>query len=510
MVVSGAPLATNAGRRILESGGNAVDAAVATAFALAVVEPSMSGLGGRTQILIRTRDGEFVGIDGTTEVPTAAPAQDPESDADVYGYGTIGIPGTVAALADAAASYGTKPLAELIAPALELAERGFPLPVQEAQRFTSSADELRESAGARLYFLAGGAGVPAAGENLTQHDLARVLRAVSEQGPDVFYRGWIADSIAVDMERNGGFVRRSDLAAYRVRPSLIVHGSYRGHDLTGSYLPASGATTIEALHILEQFELGYRTGSSQWLALVGQALLLSFEDRVADLGPPEAHAHTIVSKEWAATRAAAVRDPAIVQAGGVMNGPTLIANAESPHTTHLSVADSSGTLVALTQSLGPSMGSKVATPGLGFLYAATMGYLGELAPGDRPFSSQSPLIVLRDDEPAFVLGAAGARRIISAIVSVMSRVVDQQMSLAEAMAQPRLHPTEGVIAVEMHDAISWSVSTADDLRRFGFVPDPRSTASYFARIHGIAWDEDAGEYVGVADPRWVGMAAGPR
>ena len=209
-------------------------------------------------------------------------------------------------------------------------------------------------------------------------------------------------------------------------------------------------------------------------------------------------------------RAAAVRDPAIAQAGAVLGPPVPVAEAESPYTTHLSVADSDGMLVALTQSLGPTMGSKVATPGLGFLYAATMGYLGELAPGDRPFSSQSPFIVMRGDEPAFVLGASGARRIISAIVSVLSRVVDQEMSLAEAMAQPRLHPTGGVFAVEMHDAISWSASAVDDLRRFGFMPDPRSTVSFFARIHGIAWDAAAGEYIGVADPRWVGTAAGQR
>jgi gamma-glutamyltranspeptidase/glutathione hydrolase len=468
----------------------------------------MSGLGGRTQILIRTRDNEFVGFDGTTEVPARAPIADPEREADAYGYATIGIPGTVAALAAAAISFGTKPLAELISPALELAEGGFPLPLEEALRFATAADELSESAGARMYFLAGGSDAPTAGEHFLQHDLAAVLRAISNEGPDVFYSGWVAESIAVDMARNGGLVEQSDLAAYVARPSLIVHGSYRGFDLTGTYLPASGATTIEALHILEQFELAGRAGSSEWLALIAQALLLSFEDRGADLGPPEAHAQTIVSKEWAAARAAAVRDPAI-QVGNAQQQPAFVAHAESPHTTHLSVADSDGMLVALTQSLGPSMGSKVATPGLGFLYAATMGYLGELAPGDRPFSSQSPLIVMRENKPAFVLGAAGARRIISAIVSVLSRVVDQKMSLAEAMVQPRVHPTEGVIVVEMSDAISWPASAVGNLRRFGFLPAPRATGAFFARIHGIAWDAAAEEYVGVADPRWVGTAGGP-
>jgi gamma-glutamyltranspeptidase/glutathione hydrolase len=509
MVVSGAPLATDVGRRTLESGGNAVDAAVATAFALAVVEPSMSGLGGRTQILIRTGDGEFAGIDGTTQVPAGAPIRDSISD-DSYGYGTIGIPGSVAALAEAAATYGTRPLGDLIAPALDLAESGFALPAEEAERFASAADELSESAGARRYFLADGSGAPAAGDRFVQHDLAGVLRAISDQGPEVFYHGWIAESIAVDMERNGGFVRRSDLAAYLAQTSLIVNGTYRGHDLTGTYLPASGATTIEALHILEHFELDGRTGSAEWIALLAQALLLSFEDRVADLGTPSEHARIITSKQWAATRAAAMRDPAVVTGGAGIGLPRLAARAEAPHTTHLSVADADGMLVALTQSLGPSMGSKVATPGLGFLYAATMGYLSVLAPGERPFSSQSPLIVSWNGEPVLVLGAAGGRRIVSAIVSVLSRVVDQRMSLAEAMAEARLHPTEGMVVLEMRDAISWSAAAVDTLRSFGLAPDARSTAAYFARIHGIAWDLETEQYVGVADPRWVGAAAGPR
>lgn len=509
VVVSGAPLATDVGRGILEAGGNAVDAAVATAFALAVVEPSMSGLGGRTQILIRTGDNEFVGIDGTTEVPAGAPADDPDGEADSYGYGTVGIPGTVAALVSAATAYGTIPLADLIAPAFELAEKGFPLPAEEALRFASAAEELDESAGARLYFLSGGAGAPPAGENFAQPDLARVLLAIADDGPDVFYHGWIAESIAVDMARNGGFLSQADLAAYTARSSQISRGSYRGYELIGTYLPASGATTIEALHILEHFDLAARVGAAEWAALVVQALLLSFEDRVADLGPPDEHLRTVVSKEWAARRASDVWDPAFPPPDTGLGSIDTLMESEPAHTTHLSVADSDGMLVALTQSLGPSMGSKVATPGLGFLYAATMGYLGELAPGDRPFSSQSPLIVMRENEPAFVLGAAGARRIISAIVSVLSRVIDQEMSLERAMAQPRLHPTEGVVVLEMHDAISWPVSVVNDLREFGFSVDPRATTSYFARIHGIAWDATSGEFVGVADPRWVGTAGVP-
>ena len=323
------------------------------------------------------------------------------------------------------------------------------------------------------------------------------------------FRGWIAESIAVDLERHGGFVGLADLAEYRARRSLVVHGSYRGYDLTGTYLPASGATTIEALQILEQFDLTDRAGSPEWMALAAQALRLSFDDRVADLGPPVEHAATITSKEWAAQRAGSVRDPALAEVGARGNQVRALA-AEPPFTTHLSVADGRGGLVALTQSLGPAMGSRVASPGLGFLYATTMGYLDASSPGDRPFSSQSPLIVFRDGEPALVLGASGARRIISALVAVVSRVVDRGMSLPAAMAQPRFHPTGDVVVMEMHDAISWPASAVDALRRHGLQPDPRSTPSYFARVQAIAWDESAGEWVGVSDPRGSGAAVGVR
>lgn len=510
VVVSGAPLATDAGATVLEQGGNAVDAAIATAFALAVVEPTMSGLGGRTQMLIRTSVGEFVGIDGTTEVPALAPGE-PESDEDLYGYTTIGIPGTVAALAQAHAEYGSLPWTALVQPAIELAEAGFTLPSEEADRIASQAERLLGFEGSARYFLKPDGSAYVGGERFVQADLARTLRAVAEGGTDPFYRGWIAESIAADMARNGGFVRAEDLALYRPRTSIVVRGSYRGYDLVGTYLPASGATTIEALHILEQFDLTDRAGSSAWAGLVAQALLLSFEDRRKDLGTPEEQAQLLTSKDWAASRAAEVRDPA--SAVQLAIGPDTwgsVAVPEPAHTTHLSVADGKGGLVALTQSLGPSTGSRVATPGLGFLYAATMGYLGAMPPGARPWSSQSPLIVLNDGRPVYVLGAAGGRRIISAIVEVVSRLADQDPSLAQAMAAPRLHPTDETVYMEGRPEATWTAADLADLEAFGFTAVARAEAPYFARIHGIEIDAVRGTYTGVADPRWNGSARAAR
>jgi gamma-glutamyltranspeptidase/glutathione hydrolase len=499
------------GVEILERGGNAVDAAVATAFALGVVEPTMSGIGGRTQILIRTASGEFVGIDGTTEVPAAAP-RIALVDEDAYGYGTIGIPGTVAALATAHETQGALSWAQVLAPAVALADTGFPLPSREAERIAALAGRLREFDGSAGHFLTADGTPYAAAERFTQPTLARVLRAIASNGPDVFYRGWIADSIAADMARRGGLVTRQDLERYTAHRSTVVRGSYLGFELVGTYLPASGATTIEALHILEQFNLDDRAGSAEWLALVAQALMLSFTDRTAELGTPDEHARTLVSKEWAAQRAADVTDPSAVRVPAVADLAvgTTTAWRESDHTTHLSVADGRGGFVALTQSLGPTLGSKVASANLGFLYAATMGYLGALAPSDRPFSSQSPLMILDDGTPVLVLGAAGGRRIISAIVAVVSRLIDEGLPLTDAMAAPRLHPTADTIYVEVRDGTAWTETDVADLRSFGFAVAPRSSPSYFARLHAIAFDPARTTYTGVADARWNGGAGAPR
>ncbi|KPK76472.1 MAG: hypothetical protein AMS25_17425 [Gemmatimonas sp. SM23_52] len=510
MVVSASPHATNVGVQVLESGGNAVDAAVATAFALSVVEPSKSGLGGRTQILLRTPDGEFAGIDGTTQVPAGAPAE-ATAEEDLYGYPSIGVPGTVAALAMAHAQYGTRPWAELIAPAIALAESGFALPPQTARRIANAADQLREFEGSSRYFLKPDGTTYAGNERLAQPDLARTLRAIAEGGADAFYRGRIADSIAADMQRHGGFVHAEDLTSYEARRSQVVRGSYRGYDLVGTYLPASGATTIEALHILERFDLSDRAGTPAWVALTAQALLLSFEDRTKDLGAAAEQAQILVSKDWAARRAIEVEDPGVTARVAVRPGGRGAPRVHEPaHTTHLSVTDRDGGLVALTQSLGPSMGSKVAAPGLGFVYAATMGYLGALLPGARPFSSQSPLIVLNEGKPAYVLGGAGGRRIISAIVEVVSRLVDEELSLADAMALPRFHPTPTKIYMEGRRAATWSAADLTELASFGFAAETRDSATYCATIHGIEFAVATRDYIGVADPRWHGGARGPR
>ena len=525
MVVSGSALATAIGVQVLEQGGNAVDAAAATAFALAVVEPSMSGIGGRTQMVLRTAGGEVAAIDGTTEVP-AAYTGGPVDDESAYGWSTVAVPGTVAALAHALRSHGTWPLARVMQPAIELAARGFILPEEEARRLAGVAARLRQFAGSRAHFLKSDGRPYSPGERFVQPDLARTLRMVAAGGEDAFYRGEIARRIVADSRASGGLLADSDLASYRAEESIVVRGRYRGHELIGSYLPASGATSIEILQILDHLELRDMAGTADWVSVVAQASLHGFEDRVADRAPPSAKAAWLTSRELAATRAAAIRVPASSPREAARNEararplrprpsvapPAALASTghEPAFTTHLSVADRWGGVVALTQSVGPTMGSKVATEGLGFVYAATMGYLGQLEPGTRRhWSSQSPLLVMRDGRPLLVLGGAGSRRIISGVVQSVSRFIDQQLPLEQALAGPRFHPTASRIDIEVRPGTAWSAADVSRLEALGFNVEARDDAPYFARINAIAWDAAAREWVGVADPRWPGTAAAP-
>ena len=334
-----------------------------------------------------------------------------------------------------------------------------------------------------------------------QPALARVLRAVADGGAAGFYQGWVADSVDADMRRHGGLVRRADLERYQPDVARVVRGSYRGYELVGTYLPASGVSLIEALQILETFDLRGRVGSAEWVSLVAQALEASFEDRRASQYlPAEQEAAKLTSKAWARSRAGGIRPDGRLPAGDSAFDPS--------HTTHLSVIDRHGMVVALTQSLGPNFGSKVATPGLGFLYAATMGYLAARAPGDRPFSSQAPMIVLRDGRPVYVTGGGGGRRILSASVAVLSRLIDQRLSLADALAAPRFHPAGGRVILEDRAGAAWPAALQDRLAVLGLRLGSNRDGGYFARLHAIEWDAATNEYVGAADGRWTGAAAG--
>lgn len=505
MVAAAHPLATAAGVRMLERGGNAADAAVAAAFALSVVEPSMSGLGGRTQLLLRLPDGSVEGVDATTQAP--ASYDDASAPRARYGYGVVGVPGTVAGLVATAERYGSLPLATLLEPAIALARDGFRLLPGEALRQAAVADQLAESEGGRRYFLREDGTPRPAGTLWVQEDLARVLEAIADEGADVFYRGWIARRIAEDVAAHGGHVTMASLADYGAEEARIVRGSYRGHELAGLWVPSYGAITIEILHLLETLDMAGRRGGD-WAAAVHEAVRVAYRDRGAQNDWSDAR--RITSKRWARQRATEMRLEGGAPAGRSGRGdPGPPAWEENPgHTSHLTTADGRGMMVALTQSNGPNMGSRVATPGLGFLYAATLGgYLGAMAPGERARSHISPFLVLRDGEPYLALGAAGGGRIPPAIVAVISRLIDHGMSLGEALAAPRAVPDGDELDAETNTGMGFTAADLDRLGALGFAVDAVAEEGAFGRVHAVLWTDDG--WVGGADPDWEGSAAGP-
>jgi gamma-glutamyltranspeptidase / glutathione hydrolase len=499
MVASAHPLATAAGARILAAGGNAVDAAVATGFVLAVVEPTMSGLGGRASMVLRLPSGEIVATDGLNQVPRGYRADAGIPDA----YDRSAIPGLPAALLQALERYGTRSRAELLAPAIRYAEEGFALSADQARFIEGVADELRAHPASARYFLKPDGSAYAAGDLFVQRDLARTLRALAEHGRAGFYGGWVADSIHAGMARQGGFITREELAAYEAIPALVVQGSYRGHQLVSAFRPSAGHTVIQALHMLEGMEMG-RAGDAEWASTIGQAMQLALADRGRTFGDEAESARRLTSREHAAERAREIsaggpagREPSAARDAELA---LALAGPDRENTTHLSTADRFGGFVALTQSLGPALGTRLAASGTGVVYATRLGAV----PGSRPGSTISPTLVLRDGGVRYVLGGAGDNRIITAVIQTLARAIDQGLPLEQAMAAPRVHPMS---ATELRlEEGRWDAAAAARLQAMGFELST-GPATFFGRVHAIEVGADG--FTGVAEPRGFGGAAGP-
>jgi gamma-glutamyltranspeptidase/glutathione hydrolase len=311
MVVTAHPLATYVGQRILRQGGNAADAAVATAIAGAVVRPSMNSIGGRNQILVRLPSGDIHGIDGTTQVPEGYDAATAPKAA--YGYATIGVPGALAGLMRLHGEHGSLPLATVMAPAIEYAENGFRLLPGQARFHESNTDRLAESEGARGVYLKADGSAYGVGEMIRHLDLAKTYRKIVDGGAEIFYRGEIAATMASDIQANGGFVTGRSLADYEAVDARIVRGSYRGYELVAMDVPASGAIAIQSLQIMENFERAEYT-AVEWATITAQALALSIPD-LRRLGSDTAAARA-TAKSWAASQAEKIRLTATAPTGG--------------------------------------------------------------------------------------------------------------------------------------------------------------------------------------------------
>lgn len=499
---------------ILARGGNAIDAAVATGFALAVTEPSMSGLGGRASAIVRQPDGSITGVDGLNQVPAGYKEKSGLPDV----YERIAVPGVPATLAYLLERHGTLPLAAVLEPAIRLAEEGFILNDGEAARWAAAQKELSLYGAGKGTYLKPDGSVWKAGERVRSPLLAATLRRLASEGVEAFYRGSIAAEMVADMQANKAFMSREDLAGYHALPAIPVRGTYRGHAIASNFRPAAGHAVIQALNTLERVQVPGRGDDVRWASVVGQAMHWALTDRSMRRGSEEETAAYLTSASHAAERASRIvmpppaRTPATSaepwQPGGLLfpPGTLVVADTDREATSHFSVADSEGRVVALTQSLGPAMGTRLVAPGLGFMYATRLG----TNPGSRPMSTIAPTIVGGVGGAGVIaLGGAGDSRIISAVIQVISRTVDHQMSLADAMRAPRVHPdAEKRLRIEDGPVGAWSPADRALLAAWGFTLEP-SPSGFFGRVHAVATAGAGTPALGVAEPRWTGGVSGP-
>jgi len=542
MVVTSQADATRAGVELLAAGGNAVDAAVAAAFAVGVTQPFSTGLGGGAFVLIRLADGRLLALDCRETAPAAAErdmyvAEGVPQHASRLGGLAVATPGLVAGLIQVLALHGTQSLEQVLAPAIRLAEEGFPIGPYHASvlEFVERKGLLaRFPETARIQLPPEGQ-PPRQGWHLVQRDLARTLRAIAKRGPDAFYRGEIAARIVAEVKAQGGILDEGDLAEYRPVEREPLWGAYRDTEVVSFPPPSSGGVAlIEALNILEGFDLaGEGAGSSASLHRIAEALKLAFADRAAFLGDPDfvdVPVEPLVSKHradelrrrinpprwrrwpWTWTRGeSAIR----VHSAGLA--------PRDEGTTHLSVTDSLGNAVAITKTINTPFGSGITVPGTGIVLNNEMDDFAvalfrpnsyglvdtsganAVAPRKRPLSSMTPSMVLRDGELLLVTGSPGGPRIISAVLQTILNVIDYGMDVAAAVAAPRIHHQWDPDLLYVEPAVPRDV--VEGLRRRGHRVEvsPRD----WSAAESIAIDRERGLHLGGSDPRRDGLALGP-
>ncbi|MFP6605154.1 MAG: gamma-glutamyltransferase [Myxococcota bacterium] len=542
MVVSSQADATRAGVTLLQAGGNAVDAAVATAFAVGVTQPFSTGIGGGGFILIRTAAGEVVAIDGRETAPAAATAdmyirEGVDERASVRGPLAVGTPGLVAGLAMALELYGTKTLSECMQPAIALAETGFEVSaynvrLMEFMRRRLPAERFPETT--RIQFPKASE-TTRAGWRLVQKDLAKSLSLIAEEGPSAFYQGPIAQAIVREMERRGGLVNAVDLASYKPLRRQVVTGSYRGLRIHSFPPPSSGGVLlVQMLNVLEGYDdLAERgAGSSASLHLIAEAMKLAFADRAFFLGDPdfvEMPIETLVSKDYAARQRARINPPWFRRAPWHWFRGEMAIRVKAPGipvedhgTTHLSVTDRFGNAVAITKTINTPYGSGITARGTGILlnnemddFAKAIGVPNSyglvdtrganlVAPGKRPLSSMTPTIVEKDGKVFLVTGSPGGSRIISATLLSILNVVDYGMNVKQAVAAPRFHHQWEPDKIVVEPAVPLDVIRG--LRERGHIVEV--SRRNWSAVEAILVDPESGLHYGGNDPRRDGLALG--
>lgn len=526
MVASNDSSATAAGVEMLRQGGNAVDAAVAVAFALAVTHPEAGNIGGGGFLLVRLADGTTAALDFRERAPAGAtrdmftrPGVSPT--ASTRSHLASGVPGSVAGLLAALDRFGSLRRDAVIAPAIALARKGFVADAEFSTTIAGQRSRIEPHGGAAL-FLPGGEAVPA-GTVFTQPDLARTLDAVARYGADAFYRGSIADLIVAEMRRGGGLITAQDLANYRVSWRAPLRTTYRGHTVIGIAAPASGAAVAEALNIIETFDRLPPFGSAAAIHLVASALQRALIDRNETTGDPDAApipTERITSKAYARRVARTIDARRASSTRGARS-----AMREANETTHISVADRFGNVVSLTTTINDIYGSGVFVRGAGFFlndemddFATRPGVpnadgvvaaeANAIAPGRVMMSSMVPTIVLDGaGNVLLVAGSRGGPRIISGVVQLIVNVIDYRMSLVDAMRAPRVHHVVSPDSL-WYEPGGFTSAAIDSLRGMGYALRPirTDTLPYIAR--SIAIRRLGSGWEGVVDPRYGGAAAG--
>lgn len=464
MVVTAQHLATQVGVDVLKKGGNAIDAAVAVGYTLAVVYPAAGNLGGGGFMTLQLADGRKTFLDFREKAPAAATANMYlDADGNVIkglstnGYLAAGVPGSVAGLEMARAKYGTLARATLMAPAIRLAERGFALTQGDADILQTATTDFRKDAPSAAIFLNKGEAFKP-GQKLVQRDLAKTLRLISRHGPDGFYKGSVGHALVAASTAGQGVISQTDLNQYTVREMAPVECDYRGYHIVSAPPPSSGGVVIcEILNIVEGYplkELGFR--SAQAVHYQIEAMRHAYLDRNSYLGDPEFVKNPLerlLSKSYAAQIRAAI-DPAKAGVSELLKPG--VAPHEGSNTTHYSIVDKDGNAVSVTYTLNDWFGAKVTAAGTGVLlnnemddftikagvpnlYGLVQGAANAIAPGKRPLSSMSPTIITQDGKPVMVVGTPGGSRIITAVTHTILNVIDYGMNVQEAVDAPRFH-----------------------------------------------------------------------
>ncbi|VTU39069.1 Gamma-glutamyltranspeptidase precursor [Variovorax sp. PBS-H4] len=464
MVVSAQHLATQVGVDVLKRGGNAIDAAVAVGYALAVVYPAAGNLGGGGFMTVQLADGRKTFLDFREKAPLAAtPNMYLDKDGNVVkglstlGHLAVGVPGTVSGLELARQKYGTLQRAALIAPAIALAERGFALEQGDVDMLATATAEFKKDPATSGVFL--NKGEPfAVGQKLVQKDLARTLKAISQKGPDGFYKGPVGAAIVKSSQQGKGIITQADLDQYTTRELAPIECDYRGYRVVSAPPPSSGGVVIcEMLNILEGYplkDLGFRSAEAVHYQI--EAMRHAYMDRNSYLGDPDFVKNPLdrLLDKGYAEKIRGVIDPK--KAGVSKDLKPGVPPHEGSNTTHYSIVDQWGNAVSVTYTLNDWFGAKVTAAGTGVLlnnemddftskvgvpnlYGLVQGEANAIAPGKRPLSSMSPTIMTKDGKPVLVVGTPGGSRIITVVLHSILNVVDYGMNVQEAVDAPRFH-----------------------------------------------------------------------